>query len=52
MKNAIETKNLTKIYKNFTAVNSLNLEIPEKSIFGLLGPNGAGKPQQLKCLPV
>lgn len=30
MKNAIETKNLTKIYKNFTAVNSLNLEIPEK----------------------
>nr|WP_304130420.1 ATP-binding cassette domain-containing protein [Methanobrevibacter smithii] len=50
MKNAIETKNLTKIYKNFTAVNSLNLEIPEKSIFGLLGPNGAGKTTTIKML--
>ena len=43
MVNAIETKNLTKVYNNFTAVNSLNLEIPDKTIFGLLGPNGAGK---------
>mgnify|MGYP002298215778 FL=1 len=34
MRNAIETKNLTKVYKNFTAVNSLNLKVPEKSIFG------------------
>lgn len=50
MKNAIETKNLTKIYKNFTAVNSLNLEILEKSIFGLLGPNGAGKTTTIKML--
>lgn len=50
MKNAIETKNLTKIYKNFTAVNSLNLEIPEKSIFGLLGSNGAGKTTTIKML--
>ncbi len=50
MKNAIETKNLTKIYKNFTTVNSLNLEIPEKSIFGLLGPNGAGKTTTIKML--
>ena len=44
MKNAIETQNLTKVYNNnFTAVNSLNLEIPDKTIFGMLGPNGAGK---------
>ena len=50
MKNAIETKDLTKIYKNFTAVNSLNLQIPEKSIFGLLGPNGAGKTTTIKML--
>ena len=50
MKNAIETKNLTKVYKNFTAVNSLNLDIPEKSIFGLLGPNGAGKTTTIKML--
>ena len=51
MKNAIETKNLTKIYNNnFTAVNSLNLEIPDKTIFGMLGPNGAGKTTTIKML--
>lgn len=51
MKNAIETKNLTKVYNNnFTAVNSLNLEIPDKSIFGMLGPNGAGKTTTIKML--
>ena len=51
MKNAIETENLTKVYNNnFTAVNSLNLEIPEKSIFGMLGPNGAGKTTTIKML--
>lgn len=51
MKNAIETENLTKVYNNnFTAVNSLNLEIPDKSIFGMLGPNGAGKTTTIKML--
>ena len=51
MKNIIETENLTKIYNNnFTAVNSLNLEIPNKSIFGMLGPNGAGKTTTIKML--
>ena len=47
--NAIET--LTKVYNNnFTAVNSLNLEIPDKTIFGMLGPNGAGKTTTIKML--
>mgnify|MGYP003291669031 CR=1 FL=1 len=33
MKNAIETFNLTKVYNNnFTAVNSLNFEIPTGTI--------------------
>lgn len=51
MKNAIETENLTKIYNNdFIAVNSLNLEIPDKTIFGMLGPNGAGKTTTIKML--
>ena len=40
---AVETKNLTKKYEEFTAVNNLNLSIEEGEIFGLLGPNGAGK---------
>ncbi|MDR3063556.1 MAG: ATP-binding cassette domain-containing protein, partial [Methanobrevibacter sp.] len=50
MKYAIETKNLTKMYKKFTAVNSLNLTVPNKSIFGMLGPNGAGKTTTIKML--
>ncbi|WP_407376161.1 ATP-binding cassette domain-containing protein [Methanobrevibacter sp.] len=51
MKNAIETHDLTKIYgNNFKAVNSLNLEIPDKTIFGMLGPNGAGKTTTIKML--
>lgn len=47
---AIETNNLTKRYKNFTAVNSLNLTVPDKTIFGMLGPNGAGKTTTIKML--
>jgi ABC-2 type transport system ATP-binding protein len=40
---AIRTSSLTKKYGEFTAVNSLNLEVSPGEIFGLLGPNGAGK---------
>lgn len=39
----IRTKDLTKAYGTFVAVNHLNLEIKKGEIFGLLGPNGAGK---------
>ncbi len=46
----IETKNLVKKYGNLTAVNSVNLQIEEKSLFGLLGVNGAGKTTLIKML--
>ena len=39
----IETKNLTKKFDSFTAVDSLDLRIETGEFFGLLGPNGAGK---------
>lgn len=39
----IELKNLTKKFDDFTAVDSLNLQIQTGEFFGLLGPNGAGK---------
>ena len=50
MKYAIETFDLTKTYGDFTAVDSLNLKVKEKSIFGFLGPNGAGKTTTIKML--
>jgi ABC-2 type transport system ATP-binding protein len=37
------TENLTKRYKDFTAVDNLCLEVKEGSIFGFLGHNGAGE---------
>ena len=39
----VETKDLTKTYDGFTAVDRLNLRIEQGEIFGFLGPNGAGK---------
>lgn len=47
---AIETKNLTKKYKNKTAVSGLNLEIAEGELFALLGVNGAGKTTTIRML--
>jgi branched-chain amino acid transport system ATP-binding protein len=39
----LETKNLTKDFKGFTAVNKVNLQIERGHIHALIGPNGAGK---------
>lgn len=39
----VQTRNLTKKYGDFTAVDDLNLMIEQGEIFGLLGPNGSGK---------
>jgi ABC-2 type transport system ATP-binding protein len=40
---AVRTVALTKRYGSLTAVDDLDLEVPEGSVFGLIGPNGAGK---------
>lgn len=50
MKNMIETKNLTKTYKAFTAVDHVSLHIKKGSIYGFLGPNGAGKSTTMKII--
>ena len=39
----LKLEQVTKKYGEFTAVDQLSLEIPEKQIFGFLGANGAGK---------
>ena len=47
---AIETQNLSKTYKHFTAVRHLNLAVPQGEVFGFLGPNGAGKTTTIMML--
>ena len=47
---AIKTVGLVKRYKDVTAVDGLDLEIPVGEIFALLGVNGAGKSTTIKML--
>ncbi|KLU74534.1 lantibiotic protection ABC transporter ATP-binding protein [Clostridium botulinum] len=46
----LETKNLTKKFKNQRAVDCINLKIKKGSIYGFLGPHGAGKSTTLKMI--
>ena len=46
----IVTKELTKRYGRFTAVDRINLNIPGGEIYGFLGPNGAGKTSTIMML--
>jgi ABC-2 type transport system ATP-binding protein len=46
----IETKDLTKEFSNFTAVNKINLKVEKGEIYGFLGPNGAGKSTTIRML--
>ena len=47
---AIKTINLTKKYRDLTAVDRLNLQIEQGELFSLLGVNGAGKTTTIKML--
>ena len=47
---AISTSNLTKKFKEFTAVDHISFEVKKGEIFGLLGPNGAGKSTAIRML--
>jgi ABC-2 type transport system ATP-binding protein len=46
----IQTQDLGKTYGDIQALQSLNLAVPQHSIFGFLGPNGAGKTTTIKLL--
>lgn len=46
----IHTENLGKSYGEIHALKSLDLRVPQKSIFAFLGPNGAGKTTTIKLL--
>jgi ABC-2 type transport system ATP-binding protein len=46
----VETKNLTKSYGAFTALNDLSIHVDRGQILGFIGPNGAGKTTTIKIL--
>lgn len=46
----VETTDLTRRYGETLALDHLNLQIPEGTIFGFIGPNGAGKTTTMRIL--
>ncbi|MET3807408.1 spermidine/putrescine transport system ATP-binding protein [Nakamurella sp. UYEF19] len=46
----LEIRSLVKNYGDFTAVDSIDLTVPEGSFFALLGPSGCGKTTTLKMV--
>ena len=46
----IEIKELTRKFKDYTALNKIDLNIKEGELFGLVGPDGAGKTTLLRIL--
>jgi ABC-type multidrug transport system ATPase subunit len=47
---AIELRGVVKRFGSITAVNELDLDVPEGICLGLLGPNGAGKSTTMRLL--
>lgn len=50
MTQILKTYNLTKEFKNFSAVKNLNLNINKGDIYGFLGQNGAGKTTTIRII--
>lgn len=46
----LSTRSLTKVYGGTRALEQIELEVPERSVYGLVGPNGAGKTTLLSIL--
>ena len=50
MPNAIELDQVTKRFGKQTAVDSIDVSVPEGSIYGFIGPNGSGKTTTLRMI--
>ena len=48
--NAIEIKHLSKSFRGMYAVDSLNMTVPQGSIYGFIGENGSGKSTTMKLI--
>ena len=46
----VTTNNITKQYKDTTALNNVSIHIPKGAIYGLVGNNGAGKTTLMRLL--
>jgi ABC-type multidrug transport system ATPase subunit len=46
----IEVQNLTKHFKDITAVDGLSFSVPKGEVYGFLGQNGAGKSTTIRML--
>ena len=46
----IEIRALTKRYGSFTAVDGIDLSVPQGEVYGFLGPNGAGKTTTMRMI--
>ena len=46
----VTLENLTKKFKNVTAIRNLSIDIQDQEFFVLLGPTGAGKTTTLRCI--
>jgi ABC-2 type transport system ATP-binding protein len=47
---AIRTRALTKRFRRQTAVDGIDLEVPQGAVYGFLGPNGSGKTTTIRVL--
>ncbi|MCT9089516.1 ATP-binding cassette domain-containing protein [Streptomyces sp. ASQP_92] len=50
MPGAIYAEGLVKTFGNVTALDGVDLDVPEGTVLGLLGPNGAGKTTTVRVL--
>ena len=50
MEYVLETNGLRKRYRDFTALDGLNMHIPKGAIYGFVGRNGAGKTTLIRLL--
>lgn len=48
--NLLDIRNVSKHYRDHTALDDISFSVPKGSIFGLLGPNGAGKTSLIRII--
>jgi ABC-2 type transport system ATP-binding protein len=48
--NIVELESVSKNFRDKTAVDNVNLTVPEGAIFGFIGPNGSGKTTTLRMI--